>query len=104
MKDAIVRIELGAKPLLPADILENNEDASSSDDDDIDDDDALRDGKICYMLPVGYFEIGGLFHYYSTQTLVTIELPLVIILVSFSTWFFLKFALEMVEVLDVNAT
>ena len=84
LKDAIVRIELGAKPLLPADVLENHEEAPSDNDDDGYYDlyhattymfDALRKGKICYMLPAGNFEIGDWFHYHSTQTCVTIELP-----------------------------
>ncbi|KEH18958.1 disease resistance protein (TIR-NBS-LRR class) [Medicago truncatula] len=74
------RIELGTKPLLPADVLENKEEAAS---DNNDDDgynysynwDTLIKGKICYMLPAGNFKNGDWFHYHSTQTLVSIELP-----------------------------
>jgi len=97
LKDAIVRIELGAKPLLPADVLVDNEEASSDNDNGYNDlydllndlyghndlydgatyiFDAKRKGKICYMLPAGNFKIGDWFHYHSTQTLVSIELPL----------------------------
>ncbi|RHN40011.1 putative leucine-rich repeat domain, L domain-containing protein [Medicago truncatula] len=84
LKDAIARIELGAKPLLPADVLENKEEAASDNNDDdgyndLHDDsyiwDTLIKGKICYMLPAGNFKNGDWFHYHSTQTLVSIELP-----------------------------
>ena len=80
LKDAILRIELGAKPLLPEDVLENNEEASSDDDDvdDVDDRyiyDNLIKGKIFYMLPADNFKIGDWSHYHSTQTCVTIDLP-----------------------------
>ncbi|RHN40008.1 putative leucine-rich repeat domain, L domain-containing protein [Medicago truncatula] len=82
LKDAIVRIELGAKPILPEDVLENNEEASSDDDnddvDDVDDRyiyDNLIEGKIFYMLPAGNFKIGDWSPYHSTQNCVTIDLP-----------------------------
>ena len=76
LNDAIARIELGTKPLLPADVLENNEEASSDDKwINIFICDGLKKGKICYMLPAGNFKTGDWFHYHSTQTLMSIALP-----------------------------
>ncbi|KAJ1420311.1 Leucine-rich repeat 3 [Sesbania bispinosa] len=72
LKDAIARIEHGAKQL--ATLLKNKEDASL----DHDDDEVLctsRSGKICYFLPAISDKIRDWFHYHSTQSLVTVELP-----------------------------
>ena len=70
LKDAIVRTELKAKALLATE-LENQEEACMDDDHD----DYVYVGEICYFLPVRGSKLRDLFHDYSTQALISINLP-----------------------------
>ncbi|RDX73545.1 TMV resistance protein N, partial [Mucuna pruriens] len=80
LKDAIARIEFGAKPRLQV-VFENEEDAST--DIDYDNDNyhyyyyfgAVRNAKICYYLPARSGKVREWFHCHFTQALVTIEPP-----------------------------
>ncbi|XP_029129500.1 TMV resistance protein N [Cajanus cajan] len=79
LKDAIVGIELGAKPT-SATVLENEDDASTDNDDN--DNiysfslyESVKNGKFCYYLPARSCKIRDWFHGYFTQYVVTIEYP-----------------------------
>ena len=74
LKDAIVRIELGSKPL-PATELENEDASLENEDGDFYYFQLARNGKICYCLPARSGKVRDWFHCHFTQALVTVELP-----------------------------